>query len=53
MNLTGSMEALLLGMECRLGSKLDATNKKVKRALTLVAETNMALKDLGGIRRSP
>ena len=41
-----SLEALLLGMEGRLGSKIDVTNKKVNRALNLVAETNTAFEDL-------
>ena len=41
-----SIETLLLGMEDRLGSKIDTTNRKVDRALTLVAETNTALEDL-------
>ena len=33
-------------MEGRLGSKIDSTNRKVDRALLLVAEMNTALEDL-------
>ena len=43
---TGNLEALLLGMEGRLASKIDATNEKVDKALTLVDETNNALEEL-------
>lgn len=43
---TQTLEALLAGMEGRLGSKIDTTNTKVDRALTLVAETNSAIEDL-------
>ena len=35
-----------MGMEGRLGSKIDTTNQKVDKALSLVAETNTALEDL-------
>ena len=43
---SASLEALLLGMEGRLSTKIDATNSKVDRALTLVGETNQALETL-------
>lgn len=48
-NVTGSssgLEALLLGMEGRLGSKIDSTNKKVDQALSLATDTNTALETL-------
>ena len=45
-NQTAALEALLAGLEGRLGSKIDATNSKVDRALALVAETTTALEDL-------
>ena len=41
-----NFEALLTGMEGRLGTKIDSTNNKVERALTLVAQTNTAIEDL-------
>ena len=41
-----SIQDLLLGMEGRLSSKLDVTDKKVEKALTLATETNSALEDL-------
>ena len=41
-----ALEALLVGMEGRLGSKIDTTNIKVDKALTLVAENTTALEDL-------
>ena len=37
---------MLLGMEERLGTKIDSTNTKVEKALDLVAETNTVLEDL-------
>ena len=39
-----SSELLLVGMEGRLGSKIDATNQKVERALTLVALEDLKIK---------
>ena len=42
----GSIEELLLGMEGRLGSKIDSTNKKVDKTLTLVSEANAGLEEL-------
>ena len=41
-----AIEALLTGMEGRLSSKIDSTNEKVDRALSLVADTNAALENL-------
>ena len=43
---TTALETLLLAMEGRLGTKIDSTNKKVDRALSLAADTNAALEDL-------
>ena len=41
-----TLETLLAGMEGKLGLKIDSTNNKVEKALTLVAETNTALEEL-------
>ena len=38
---TALIEALLLGMEGRLGSKIDSTNRKVDRALTMVEDLEL------------
>ena len=45
-DLPPTLEALLLGMEGRLGSKIDSTNMKVDRALSLAEEATVALADL-------
>ena len=45
-NQASTLEALLVGMEGRLGSKIDSTNSKVEQALSLVVETNTALEEL-------